>query len=149
MWTFHLRHHPQFLLECFIKCVYPSYLGFPGGWPCLVAQMVKNLPKVQETQVHSLGQNDPLEKEMATHSIILAWRIPWTEEPGGLQSTESQRIRHDWVINTFNTSYLLLIIFILLENISDIQFSSVTQLCLTLCNPMECSTPGLQVHPNS
>ena len=54
--------------------------------------MVKNLPEVQETQVHSLGQNDPLEKEMATHSSILAWRIPWTEEPGGLQSMESQRI---------------------------------------------------------
>ena len=57
--------------------------------------MVKNLPKVQETQVHSLGQNDPLEKEMATHSIILAWRIPWTEEPGGLQSMGSQRVEHD------------------------------------------------------
>ena len=54
--------------------------------------MVKNLPEVQEIQVHSLGQNDPLEKEMATHSSILAWRIPWTEEPGGLQSMESQRI---------------------------------------------------------
>ena len=54
--------------------------------------MVKNLPEVQETQVHSLGQNDPLEKEMATHSSILAWRIPWTEEPGGLLSMESQRI---------------------------------------------------------
>ena len=54
--------------------------------------MVKNLPEFQETQVHSLGQNDPLEKEMATHSSILAWRIPWTEEPGGLQSMESQRI---------------------------------------------------------
>ena len=60
-----------------------------------------------------------------------------------------KRIRHNWGINTFNTYYLLLIIFILLENISDIQFSSVTQLCLTLCNPMECSTPGLQVHRNS
>ena len=49
----------------------------------LVAQMVKNLPAMQETQVQSLGQEDPLEKEMATHSSILAWRIPWTEEPGG------------------------------------------------------------------
>ena len=52
----------------------------------LVAQMVKNLPAVQETQVQSLGQEDPLEKGMATHSSILAWRIPWTEEPSGLQS---------------------------------------------------------------
>ena len=52
----------------------------------LVVQMVKNLPAIQETQVRSLGWDDPLEKEMATHSSILAWRIPWTEEPGGLQS---------------------------------------------------------------
>ena len=51
-----------------------------------VAQLVKNLPAVQETRVQSLGQEDPLEKEMANHSSILAWRIPWTEEPGGLQS---------------------------------------------------------------
>ena len=50
----------------------------------LVAQMVKNLPAVQETQVRSLGREDPLEKEMATHSSILAWKIPWTEEPRGL-----------------------------------------------------------------
>ena len=50
----------------------------------LVAQMVKNLPAVQETQVRSLGREDPLEKEMATHSSILAWKIPWTEEPHGL-----------------------------------------------------------------
>ena len=52
---------------------------------------------MQETRVRSLGWEDPLEKEMATHSIILAWRIPWTEEPGGLQSTGSQRVGHDWV----------------------------------------------------
>ena len=50
---------------------------------------------MQETWVGSLGQEDPLEKEMTTHSNILAWRIPWTEEPGGLQSIESQRVRHD------------------------------------------------------
>ena len=55
-----------------------------------MAQMVKNLPAVQETRVWSLGWEDPLEKEMATHSSILAWRIPRTEEPGGLQSMESQ-----------------------------------------------------------
>ena len=52
----------------------------------LVAQSVKNLPAIQDTWVPSLGREDPLEKEMATHSSILAWRIPWTEEPGGLQS---------------------------------------------------------------
>ena len=57
--------------------------------------MVKNLPAVQETQAQSLGQEDPLEKGMAIHSSIPAWRIPWTEEPGGLQSMGSQRVRHD------------------------------------------------------
>ena len=60
-----------------------------------MAQMVKNLPAMQETQVQSLGWEDPLEKGMATHSSILAWRIPWTEEPGGLQSTGLQRVGHD------------------------------------------------------
>ena len=57
--------------------------------------MIKNLPAVREMQVQSLGQEDPLEEEMATLSSILAWKIPWTEEPGGLQSMESQRVRHD------------------------------------------------------
>ena len=52
---------------------------------------------MQETHVQSLGREDPLEKEMATHSSLLAWKIAWTEEPGGLQSTGSQRVRHDWV----------------------------------------------------
>ena len=58
-----------------------------------MAQSVKNLPAMQEAQVRSLGQEDPLEKEMATHSSLLAWRLPWTEEPGGLQSRRSQRTR--------------------------------------------------------
>ena len=61
----------------------------------LVAQTLKCLPAMRETQVRSLGQEDPLEKEMATHSSILAWRIPWTEEPGRLPSTGSQRVSHD------------------------------------------------------
>ena len=61
----------------------------------LVAQLVKNLLAMQETWVRSLGWEDPLEKGMATHSSILAWRIPWTEEPGGLQSRGSQRVGHD------------------------------------------------------
>ena len=61
----------------------------------LVAQIVKNLPVMQGTWVQSLGQEDPLEKEMATHSSILAWRVSWTEEPGGLQSMESQRVGHN------------------------------------------------------
>ena len=61
----------------------------------LIAQSVKNLPAVQETRVRSLGQEDPLEKKMATHSSILAWKISWTEEPSGLQSMRLQRVRHD------------------------------------------------------
>ena len=61
----------------------------------LVAQMVKNLPAMQKTQVRSLGQEDPLEKGMAIHSSILAWRSPWTEEPGELQSMGSHRAGHD------------------------------------------------------
>ena len=60
-----------------------------------MSQIVKNLPSVRETQVLSLGQEDPLEKGMATHSSILSWRIPWTEEHGGLHSMRSQRVGHD------------------------------------------------------
>ena len=61
----------------------------------LVAQMVKNLPAMQETRIRALGQEDPLERGMATQSSILAWRIPCTEEPGGLQSMGLQRVGHD------------------------------------------------------
>ena len=68
----------------------PSEIG-----ASLVAQLVKNPPAMQETWVPSLGWEDPLEKGTATYSSILAWRIPWTEEPGGLQSTELQRVGHD------------------------------------------------------
>ena len=64
-------------------------------WASLVAQMVKNQPAIQETWVQSLGWENPLEKRMATHSSIFAWRIPWTEEPGGLQSMDSQRAGHN------------------------------------------------------
>ena len=59
-----------------------------------MAQMVKNLPAIQETQVQFLGREDPLEEGMAAHSSILAWRIPWTEEPGGILSIGSQRVGH-------------------------------------------------------
>ena len=73
------------------------YLPNPGIEPrSPVAQMVKNLPAMQETWVWCLGWKDPLGKGMATHSSSLAWRIPWTEEPIGLQSMGSQRVRHDW-----------------------------------------------------
>ena len=69
----------------------PSQLS----WASLVAQMVKSLPAMQKTKVRFLGWEDPLEKRMATHSNILAWKIPWTEESGGVQSTGSKRARHD------------------------------------------------------
>ena len=72
--------------------------GFPGDSDGLKK---KNLPAMRETQVRFLGQKDPLEKGMATHSSILAWRIPWIEEPGGLQSIGSQRVWHNWAPNTF------------------------------------------------
>ena len=66
-----------------------------SDWISLVAQMVKCLPTMRETQIRSLGWEDPLEKEMATYSSTLAWRIPWMEKPGGLQSMGSQRAGHD------------------------------------------------------
>ena len=72
-------------------------LFFPIYLTLLVAQMITRLPTIQETWVQSLGQEDLLEKEMATHSSILAWKIPWMEEPGRLSSTGSQRVGHDWV----------------------------------------------------
>ena len=70
-----------------------------------MAQRVKRLPAMQETWVQSLGREDPLEKEMATHSSVLAWRIPWMEEPGGLPSTGSQRVGQDQATNTFTRTY--------------------------------------------
>ena len=75
---------------------FPLLLGILSG-----AQMVKNQPAVQETLVRSLGREDLLEKEMVTHSSILAWRIPWTEEPDGLQFMESPRVRHDLALSFF------------------------------------------------
>ena len=72
-----------------------AFSGFPGG------SVVKNPPAMQETVVWSLGWEDPLEKEMATQSRILAWRIPWTDEPGWLQSTWLQRVGHNWVTNIY------------------------------------------------
>ena len=74
----------------FLQSLTHNELSFTLEWASLVAQMVKNLPAMQETWVQSLGLKDPLEKGMATHSSTLAWRIPWTEEPRGLL-----RVRHD------------------------------------------------------
>ena len=85
----------------------------------LVAQTVKRLSTMWGTRVRSLGWEDPLEKKMAIHSSTIAWKIPWTEDPGRLQSMGSQRVGHDWA-----TSHSFIH-----------QFSSVVQLCPTLCNP--------------
>ena len=72
-------------------------IGYPlqYSWASLVAQTVKNLPAMRETWVQSLGWEDPLEEDMATHFSVLAWRIPWIEEPGRLQSMGLQRVGHD------------------------------------------------------
>ena len=80
-----------------------NHLHF-SGIP-LVTQTVKNLPAVWETWVPSLSWEDPLEKGMATHSCLLAWRIPWAEETGGLQSTGSPRVGQNWATNTFTLSH--------------------------------------------
>ena len=71
-----------------------------------MVQTVNNLPAMQETWVQPLGREDPLEKGMATHSSILAWRIPWTKKPGGLQPMGLQRFRHDWVTKHTHTGLL-------------------------------------------
>ena len=83
-------------------CIYDTFFNrrvlrrvIEGIGASLVAQRIKHLPAMRETRIRSLGWEDPLEKGMATHSSILAWRIPWTEEPGGLQSTGSQRVGHE------------------------------------------------------
>ena len=86
-------------------------VGYPlqYSWVSLVAQAVKNSPAVQETWVQSLGWEEPLEKGTATHSSILAWRSPWTEEPGRLQSRGSQRVRHDWAaFNIYFFQYIFI-----------------------------------------
>ena len=79
----------------------------------LVTQTVKNPPAVQKIWVQSLGQEEPLEKGMATHSSFLAWRIPWTEEPGGLQFLGSQRVRHNWATDTFTLLHYAILPYIL------------------------------------
>ena len=125
--------------------------------------MVKRVPAMWETRVRFLGREDPLEKEMAMHSSILAWKIPWTEEPDRLQSMGSQSVRHDWVTSLSFTFYVSSITLgegncnpfqcSCLENPMDgetwratVQFSSVTQSCLALSDPMDCSLPGSSVH---
>ena len=88
--TLKLYQGPAFIFS-FVNIEVETYVYVAS----LVAQSVKNLPALRETQVQSLGQEDPLEKGMVTHSSIPAWRIQWTEEPGQVQSMESQRVEHD------------------------------------------------------
>ena len=83
-----------------------AFLNKPAFLSSLVAQRLKHLPPMWEIQVQSLGREDPLEKEMVTHSSILAWRIQWTEKPGGLQSTGWQRVRYNWA-TSLSLSFLL------------------------------------------
>ena len=91
-------------------------------------------------QVRSLGREDPLEKEMVTHSSILAWRIPWMEKPGRLQSMGSQRVGQNCVTSLFT------IIKLMYYNKKTKGIVKVAQSCLTLCNPMNCSLPDSSVH---
>ena len=86
-------------------------------WASLVAQLVKNLSAMWETWVWSLGPEDPLKQELATHSSILAWRIPWTKEPGGLQSMGLQRVGHDYIQDYITTIYSAWGQFLLPENL--------------------------------
>ena len=103
----------------------------------LVVQIVKKLPAMWHTWAQFLGLEYSLERELVTHSNILAWKIPWTKEPCGLQSTGSQRVGHDWVTNIHISKLKN-------TNIKYVQFLyiscfSVAQSCLTLCDPMDCS----------
>ena len=100
-WTQNSSYRSQLTYNTLCKAPSDSLKSGPKpSKNSLVAQMMKNLPAVQETRVQSMGQEDPLEKGMATHASILAWKIPWTEEPGGLQPMGFQRAGHDWVANT-------------------------------------------------
>ena len=101
--------------------------GFLGG------SAVKNLPTMHETPVWSLGWKDPLEEEIVTHSSILAWEIPWTGEPGGLQSIGSQKSQTR--LSDYTTSWE-----------SHCEVSEVAQSCPTLCDLVGCSLPGCSVH---
>ena len=101
--------------------------------------MIKYLPAMQETRIWSLSREDPLEKGMFTHSSIPAWRILWTEEPGGVQSMELRRVGHNWVTNT--APLLWDICFPYAAIWTSVQISLVG-----LCDTMDCSTPSLPVH---
>ena len=105
--------------------------------------MVKNLPAMQETQAWSLGLKDALAKVVATHSSIVVWEIPWTEEPRRLQSLGSPRVWHDWATNIQITPELFTSYS---SGCGCVHSHSVTQSYLTLCNSLDCSPPDSSVH---
>ena len=109
-WTgFQSSQFPQFLLS-WLPCAWTTcswvFAFSIQAETSLVGQMVKRLSTMWETRVQSLGWEDPLEKEMAIHSSTIAWKIPWTEEPGRLQSMGSQRVGHDWATSCSRSSKL-------------------------------------------
>ena len=123
----------------FLKIFLLKYSWFTEA--SLMDQMAKKLPAMQETQVISPSQEDPPEKGMATHSSTLAWRIPWTEEPGRLHSMGSQRNRHEWATNIVDLQYFRSTA----EWFSSIHTHvkvKVAQLCLGLCNPKDNTIHG-------
>ena len=122
-------YRPLLAKWCLCSLVY--CLGI--SWASLAAQTVKNLFAMQDTWVWSLGRKDPLEKEMATHSSILAWRIPWTEEPGVLHSMGSQSHTERQALSLLGISCCGCC-------------CSVTKSYMTLCDLMNCSMPGFSVH---
>ena len=136
----HVFRHSYWI--CVFKHIYIEYIFsnifveyvFSNTSASPVPQTIKNLPAMQETQVQSLVWEDPLEKRMATHCSIFAWRIPWTEEAGGLQSMGLQRVGHDWATNTFTCSISWICFFLYLLSFSHCQLRSVTFLALGYCN---------------
>ena len=103
----------------------------------LVAQVVMNLPAMQETRVWSLSQEDSLEKGMAIYSSIFAWRIPWRWEPGGLQSMGLQRVGHNWAINTDTLVDMLSVAFFLQSSITATEILLLTKSILFANQPLE------------
>ena len=95
-WSWWWTGRPSVLRFMGLQEVWHDWVTEPNWTEVLLAQTVKCLPIMRETRFPSLGREDPLEKEMATHSSIISWKTPWTEEPGRLQSIGSQRVRHDW-----------------------------------------------------